>query len=1488
MTSSVSTSSSASSLGAPSGGGGGSGAAGTEPSSSESGAEPPIPPSPAAAVDGAKAFASARLAGDHGPHHHHHSFLGGAAPEQAAAEPTDMNGSAITIREGDAAGAGAEEELDALSGGAPSPPLPLSPVAVAAPKQQAASALSISMQRSRAPLSQQQQQAEQASANAYSPASSFSRSFPDAADAHLVTSSSPALSSNGGHRADSSYDHDHDHEHEHDLDDRASTATRSPPGSPSSLSSWNSYVGGRRGDLADVEDLDLDHHSLGGASGSYTGDGGNAGRWHWHGHHYHHGHGHGDVASHEPELETVPEKEEEASQQQQQQQRAAQHADSTAEHTEDSDDPSLGAASSAFARRSSSGGRARPHHYTGLHRAAPPQAPSASSSSTAAAAAAALPPNSHSHFSTRGLGYVYAQNGLRWSGRPRRKSRVSELGEDGLGLGGAGAGAESPYLHNNGGMASPASSSGTSSPAPELAGALVHPHLSHLHHPSAHPHPHPHHAPLSHATGAGAAEDYITGPPAPPPRSVSPSETIPAVPSRLSLCINAGEEETAVEEDYPSASAAAAVERSGTIKASTSPVRKARPLAPIDARSKSIESNRTIRERSADSTMTASTFSVRSDATDSTLDSASTPATAAGTPTTASSADDVANVVSSASNDLAATSSTCSGSSVSGSSRLSFAANEDDGDGAETDHTAQTSPPSSPPASPAEAKPTPLPRTNPVRKDSSENVTPTSATTTIPAEASMPQRPRRASSGAATKKPLRPCFRRLRSARTDAPRASRDSSSEREWYGYRSSHADDERLRSSVGAAQQEYSQQQAGYAPPQPHPHVRFSQAPPEEVRTHSPNDYDRKSCPISTKLSPEDVEELRYMKMELGLLEAKWRAMSACKLEDSRDNGTWGAGYGSDSSEAVEISFGHTPNHNKLAARERRHTSSMTNTPSPGSSPPLAKRLGDLPPFTTSYSPAHSPSNLSTASNSSHHNPFFRPVSPQLPRVPPSPSAMSENGELPQIDRERALLGATHCPAKLGRRAHAERVCLMSRFGLLDAPPPPLPGTASKSGYMSSSSVPTFGGNDGSYRGNQRFGAGGALGAAGMSTRLGQRGYNDGANTPVAQAPGGASVRSTSLTRTNSGRSSSAPPRSRSGEPGPQLLQEPELELSARRLLTQQSSGDLRSSAGPGYDDIESAIAASEGTGASTPEATPRGRSTANKGLGAGPGPGLASPPLPRSPSLDVSSTAIPRVALKSPSPPPERPSEAFAVAPAPTAAGGKQQRPAPVPLQKTNSSGAGGSGGKTYRASPVASSSGSSPAIATPPLRSPFDTEQEEERELESPALTTPTATTSRPLMLLSTSPPKAPSPVAPVKAPPPPPEPSSSRPKPKGLPSFSPACATRPYAHSSSHAPRPYAATSSYSSYAASSPAASPGGHLAGKPWTGGMAPRPTSIYGSMGMGAGNGYGHGSPGGAGTAAVTAAGGSMPGFGGGGGGYDSPASEFYESGSEYDLLG
>ena len=104
---------------------------------------------------------------------------------------------------------------------------------------------------------------------------------------------------------------------------------------------------------------------------------------------------------------------------------------------------------------------------------------------------------------------------------------------------------------------------------------------------------------------------------------------------------------------------------------------------------------------------------------------------------------------------------------------------------------------------------------------------------------------------------LRPCFRRRTSAQSVA--STRESSCEREPTRGRS----------------------------------VRFSAGPPQELRTHSPVEYDRKSCPVNNRLSTEDLEELRTLKMEMGLLEAKWAAVAACKLPSSQSEGLSSAAH-------------------------------------------------------------------------------------------------------------------------------------------------------------------------------------------------------------------------------------------------------------------------------------------------------------------------------------------------------------------------------------------------------------------------------------------------------------------------------------------------------------------------------------------------------------------------------------------------------------------
>ena len=64
----------------------------------------------------------------------------------------------------------------------------------------------------------------------------------------------------------------------------------------------------------------------------------------------------------------------------------------------------------------------------------------------------------------------------------------------------------------------------------------------------------------------------------------------------------------------------------------------------------------------------------------------------------------------------------------------------------------------------------------------------------------------------------------------------------------------------------------------------VRFCAAPPSEARTHSPDEYDRKAYPVHSRLSTHDLEEMRTLKMELGLLESKWALANALHANGSR----------------------------------------------------------------------------------------------------------------------------------------------------------------------------------------------------------------------------------------------------------------------------------------------------------------------------------------------------------------------------------------------------------------------------------------------------------------------------------------------------------------------------------------------------------------------------------------------------------------------------
>ena len=57
----------------------------------------------------------------------------------------------------------------------------------------------------------------------------------------------------------------------------------------------------------------------------------------------------------------------------------------------------------------------------------------------------------------------------------------------------------------------------------------------------------------------------------------------------------------------------------------------------------------------------------------------------------------------------------------------------------------------------------------------------------------------------------------------------------------------------------------------------VRFCTSPPTQVATHNPEDYDRTACPLNNRLSPQDVEEMRELKLGIGLLESKYAMLHA-----------------------------------------------------------------------------------------------------------------------------------------------------------------------------------------------------------------------------------------------------------------------------------------------------------------------------------------------------------------------------------------------------------------------------------------------------------------------------------------------------------------------------------------------------------------------------------------------------------------------------------
>lgn len=530
-----------------------------------------------------------------------------------------------------------------------------------------------------------------------------------------LVSYSPSMSGHGGDGHAGSVS---DNEHEHELD------------SPSSLSSWNSWAGGRRGDLADVEDLELD-------------------------------------GGHEPELETVSELDEESS---------SFCSGSDRLNGLDSDDDVRSSAPGTSSQHRSSTGSSSPssvtnpsgvgdhsprrkhyrfserlsdhlsnlslqnHHHSNHQNAYTMQ-------STSHPQPHGVP--SYPHFSPRAGGHGLSHHS-RYSLRAppnlaarRKKGRLSELAEEGgadgisttkMPVPDPNAGEQNKDAENS--ESGSHNESQVSAATSQQGGSQV----------------------FDLSTGSGAFDGGPTtptpnswtnfevfGPPPPPMRCVSPSETVPVVPSPLCECVTAPEDDVGMAVDATPACETPREERS---------------LTPTKLHN---EGSTVFRVSDGDATIDAHANG-----------SASPPSPTA--------------------------------------SRISV----------ETGANGST-PPTSPPSSPR------------ISRTSSRNRRTSSPTTR-----------------AKGKFPLRPCFKRGTSTQSSLNMSSRDSSLER-------SGGRDSRGRTKV-----------------------RFSPAPPVEVRTHSPVEYDRKPCPINNRLSTGDLEELRDMKMEMGLLEAKCAALAACKFDD------------------------------------------------------------------------------------------------------------------------------------------------------------------------------------------------------------------------------------------------------------------------------------------------------------------------------------------------------------------------------------------------------------------------------------------------------------------------------------------------------------------------------------------------------------------------------------------------------------------------------
>lgn len=496
--------------------------------------------------------------------------------------------------------------------------------------------------------------------------------------------------------------------------------------SPSSLSSWNSFMSGHRGDLADVEDLELG----------------------------------------EPELETVSEMDEGE---------AATTAfsggspDQRLTPTESEDEERSGGhrKSDGLHRRRTltqqhyvhSHGSHHHHHHHHHHGYNHNNHGHGHHSSP-----------SFSHFSPRAGGHGLSHHS-RWTSRTpasiaarRHKGRIAELAEEGAG---------EPHGINTTSLSAAVAAndrgSNRQTPSPIGAGS-VSPGRSDTLYPG---------------TPPSTQWSDFAGPPAPPQfRPVSPSETVPAVPSPLCECISAAAHAEAqnVGGDLADSCSTALGEAESVLQQSTATVgsrddgQAAQALpAPTPRRGVlSSETHDAITGQDQDNT---------------------TPSTSPSTTATTN-----ASSISSMDADFA--------------SRVQRQATP-------------SSPDTTPPTSPVQPLSKPVSRRNSGRSAR---------------RSASPPRPHR------HKQPLRPCFSRRNSYQTASSSAS-----------------------------------DQSEQHPPRGRCHVHFSSAPPQTMRTHSPVDYDRSSCPVSNKLSKEDVEEMQRLEMEMGLLSAKCSAIAAltsCKL--------------------------------------------------------------------------------------------------------------------------------------------------------------------------------------------------------------------------------------------------------------------------------------------------------------------------------------------------------------------------------------------------------------------------------------------------------------------------------------------------------------------------------------------------------------------------------------------------------------------------------